>query len=356
MIDLAREYEGGPSFHFQLSLAPSGTTVLFGPSGSGKTTLLRMLAGLDRPDGGVAGFDGMTWFDHRARINLRPQERRIGYVTQEAALFPHLTVAGNVGFGVPRAERTPRTSEVMALIGLTNLAERFPGELSGGEKQRAALARAVASRPKILLLDEPLSALDTTSREALRRDLGRFLRAVGLPAVLVTHDRTEALALGDTVALIGEGRVLQQGPIAEVFSRPASLEAARVVGVEAVVPARIVSRSGEGLVTLDASGVSLTALDPGREVDLVFACIRAEEVIIEPVVAATSARNRLAATVKAIYPESPLVRIELDCGFTFFAYITRAALRELELAPGSSVSAIIKAPAVHLVPRQHAEP
>jgi molybdate transport system ATP-binding protein len=155
------------------------------------------------------------------------------------------------------------------------------------------------------------------------------------------------------VALVGEGRVLQQGPIAAVFSRPASVEAARVVGVEAVVAARVASRPGDGLVTLDASGVSLTALDPGEDIDLVFACIRADEVILEPGLAATSARNRLLATVRAIHYEGALVRVELDCGFPFTAFITRAALRDLDLREGSTVSAVIKAPAVHLVPRTH---
>ena len=140
--------------------------------------------------------------------------------------------------------------------------------------------------------------------------------------------------------------------IAEVFSRPASLEAARVVGVEAVVPARIISRNQDGLATLDASGVTLTALDPGAGVEFVFACIRADEVIIEPGASPTSARNRLAATVTAIHVESAMVRVELDCGFPLTAYITRAALRDLELREGSKIKAVIKAPAVHLVARE----
>lgn len=354
MIDIARAFSGGPSFRFELKLRATGTTVLFGPSGSGKTTLLRMLAGLDRPDRGHIRFDGATWFDSDTRVHVPPQNRRVGYVTQEPALFPHLNVSDNTGFGVPSNGRSARVTETLTLVGIADLADRFPHELSGGQKQRAALARAVAPRPQILLLDEPLSALDATARDALRRDLGRFLRAVSLPTVLVTHDRTEALALGDDVALIGENRVLQQGPIAEVFSRPVSVEAARVVGIEAVVPARIITRNNEGLATLDASGVTLTALDPGVGIDLVFACIRADEVIIEPGRSPTSARNRLAATVKAVHLESALVRVELDCGFSLTAYITRAALRELELREGSQVTAVVKAPAVHLVPRDGA--
>ena len=355
MIDVARSFPLGPSMRFRLALRDTGTTVLFGPSGSGKTTLLRLLAGLDVPDSGTIEVLGETWFDGAHNVCLKPQQRRVGYVTQEPALFPHLSVRDNIGFGVPKAERSARVLEVLTLAKLSGLEDRRPHELSGGQRQRVALARAVAARPRILLLDEPLSALDATARESLRRDLARFLRAVSLPAVLVTHDRAEALALGDDVALIADGRVLQQGPIADVFSRPTSVEAARVVGVEAVVPARVTSRTSEGLVTLDAAGVSLTALDPGQGVDLVFACIRADEVIIESGKTPTSARNRLPSTILAIHVEGALVRIEMDCGFALTAYITRTALRELDLHEGSSVSAIVKAPAVHLVVRNGRE-
>ena len=355
MIDVSKAFPGGPSLRFELGLRTGGTMVLFGPSGSGKTTLLRMLAGFDRPDRGRIQFGSSTCFDSAAGVNIPPQKRRIGYVTQEPALFPHLSVLENAGFGVPVPDRPTRVPKMLILMGVNDLAARFPHELSGGQKQRVALARAVAARPDVLLLDEPFSALDAVAREALRRDLGRFLRAVSLPTVLVTHDRAEALSLGDEVVLIADGRVLQQGPIADVFSRPASLEAARVVGIEAVVPARITGRS-EGLVTLDAEGVTLIAVDPGTEVIDVFACIRADEVILEPGPAPTSARNRLAATVTAVHLESALVRVELDCGFPLAAFITRASLRELNLSPGSKVSAMIKAPAVHLVPREAAAP
>lgn len=355
MIDIAKAFPGGPSLRFELTLRTTGTTVLFGPSGSGKTTLLRMLAGLDPPDRGRIRFGNATWFDGETGVHVPPQKRRVGYVTQESALFPHLSVLENAGFGVPVPDRPTRVPKMLVLMGVADLAGRFPHELSGGQKQRVALARAVAARPDVLLLDEPLSALDASAREALRRDLGRFLRAVSLPTVLVTHDRAEALALGDAVALIEGGRVVQQGPIADVFSRPASLEAARVVGIEAVVPARITARS-EGLVTLDASGVTLTALDPGTGITEVFACIRADEVILEPGPAPTSARNRLPATVTAVHQESALVRVDLDCGFPLAAFITRASLRELGLGPGSKVSAMIKAPAVHLVPREGGDP
>jgi molybdate transport system ATP-binding protein len=349
-VDVRKTFEGGPSLAFSLAIAPSRTTVLFGASGAGKTTLLRLVAGLDTPDAGTIRFDDDVWFDGATNTFRPPQTRRIGYVPQEGALFPHLSVRENVAFGAPKDDRR-RVDEMLALASVGDLADRSPSELSGGQKQRVSLARAMATRPRLLLLDEPLSALDGASRDSLRRDLAKFLRASGLPALLVTHDRSEALALGDDVALVAGGRIVQTGPIAEVFSRPSSIEAARVVGVETVIPARVTGRRADGLVTLDAAGVALTALDPGPDVVNVFACVRAEEVLLEPESHATSARNRLAAIVRAIHPEGALVRVDLDCGFALAAYVTRAALDELALREGSNVRAVIKAPAIHLVAR-----
>lgn len=351
MIDVARSYRGGPTLRYSLDLPTAGTTVLFGPSGGGKTTLLRLLAGLDAPDSGTIAFGDRAWFDSGRNVNVPPQGRRIGYVTQEPALFPHLDVAANVGFGVAPADRPRRIGEALSLVGVSDLAGRMPGTLSGGQKQRVALARALAPAPVLLLLDEPLSALDGLAREGLRRDLGRTLRETGTPAVLVTHDHGEALALGDHVAIVAEGRILQTGPIAQVFSRPASLEAARIVGIETVLEARIVGEPLEGLVTLEASGVRLTAVSPGGDARDVFACIRADEVILEPSAGSTSARNRLPGIVREVREEGSLVRIDVDCGVPLAVRVTRPAARELGLAPGAPITAVIKAPAVHLIPR-----
>jgi molybdate transport system ATP-binding protein len=218
-----------------------------------------------------------------------------------------------------------------------------------------ALARALAPRPRLLLLDEPLSALDTPTREALRGELRHLLEQAGVPAIVVTHDRVEALALGDRLAVLVDGRVRQVGPVHEVFSAPVDVEVARVVGTENVFPARLVRRE-DGLVvvrTAGEPGAELVAVDPGGVEEEAYACVRAEEVVLEPTEGhASSAQNRLAGAILARSAEGPLVRLTVDCGVKLVALVTRASADRLGLVPGAPVSAVVKAPSVRVVPRK----
>jgi molybdate transport system ATP-binding protein len=333
-------------------------TVLFGPSGAGKTTLLRCVAGLERPDSGsLVAFGDEVWCDERRHVPAR--SRRVGLLFQDHALFPHLDVDANVAYGllgVPRSLRAGRVAEVLATSGAGHLAGRLVGELSGGEAQRVALARALAPRPRLLLLDEPLSALDTPTRSRLRVDLREVLVRSGTPTLLVSHDRTEVLALADRVAVVVGGRVLQVGSPAEVFGRPADAAVAHVVGVETAAPGVVRSR-GEGVLGVEVGACRLTAVEvPGEAAlgpgDEVLVCIRAEDVALELPGRGgqSSPRNHLPGTVTAVAVDGPLVRVDVDCGFPLAAYITRPAREELGLAPGSAVVASVKGPAVHLVP------
>lgn len=217
--------------------------VLFGPSGAGKTLTLQALAGLLRPDAGRIVVNGRVFFDADAAIDVAPRHRRIGYVFQGHALFPHLTVAGNVGFGLrsaPRAARLRRKREVLERLGLAGLEQRYPQELSGGQRQRVALGRALAIEPALLLLDEPLSALDAPLRRALRDDLRDVLRQFSVAAVVVTHDFTEAYRLADRIVVYEAGRVVQSAPRAELLWRPASEAVARIVGIRNVLHGTVV--------------------------------------------------------------------------------------------------------------------
>jgi molybdate transport system ATP-binding protein len=230
--------------------AGDGVSVLFGPSGSGKTLTLQCLAGLVRPEAGRIVVDGRVLFDGEAAIHVPPQERRLGYVFQGYALFPHLTVRANIAFGLHRhapAERARRTAAVMEKLGLAGLGDRHPRELSGGQRQRVALGRALAIEPALLLLDEPLSALDVPARRALRDELQAVLADWNIPTVLVTHDFSEAYQLGDRVVIYEAGRVRQSGSRGELLWRPASESVARILGFRNVLHGRVAEVSPTGL-------------------------------------------------------------------------------------------------------------
>lgn len=356
-VEVERRFRRGPTIAaaFELDLAVAQTLVLFGPSGSGKTTILRCLAGLERPDRGRIAAAEEVWFDAVSRVDAAPQRRSVGYLPQGFALFPHLDVRANIAYGIAAGsgrERDTRVAELIALLRLDGLEWRRPGQLSGGQQQRVALGRALARRPRLLLLDEPLSALDAPMREALRGELRLLLLASGVPAIVVTHDRIEALVLGDRVAVMADGAVRQLGPTLEVFDRPADETVARIVGIETVIPATVLGAS-EGLVRLLVGEVQLTALGDWPTEAEVLVSIRAEDVIVvnesTDVSGALSARNRVPGRVVSIEPAGPLVRVRIDCGFPLVAAVTRPALEELALRPGSSVAIILKAPAVHVI-------
>jgi molybdate transport system ATP-binding protein len=357
IVDIDKTFRSGASVSacFEAAMHAGSVVVVFGPSGSGKTTLVRSIAGLEQPDRGQIICAGEKWFES-PRLSVAPQDRRVGYVGQQPALFPHLSVRANIGYGLngrSTAARERRIAEMLALFDLIRLEARHPAELSGGEAQRVALARALAPEPRMVLLDEPFAALDVTARVRLRSDLRSIVRRLGASVVLVTHDRTDAIAIGDELIVLAAGRVRQVGPVLDVFRRPADLVVARTVGVESVVPARVV-RSENGLVELAVAAHIMRAVDDearGGQPE-VFACIRAEDVTLQRTAAAgVSARNHLSGRIVAIESEGALERVTVDCGFPLVSLITRDAREELSLAEGSPIVAAIKAAAVHLVPR-----
>jgi molybdate transport system ATP-binding protein len=350
-----RQFPGGPEIMAEDLRMEAGITVLFGASGSGKTTMLRCLAGLERPDAGEIHFGEEIWFRKSDRRFLPACNRQVGFVPQDYALFPHLTVAANIRYGLkelPAAQREVRTAESLEWLGLNGLEKRLPHELSGGQQQRVALARAVVRRPKLLLLDEPMAALDTPTRLRLRGELRQLLRQVGIPTVLVTHDRFEALALGDRVVVLHEGKNVQQGSVPEVFSRPVNRAVAEITAVETIQPGQILEVK-DGLATVTVGAVRLTALAGDLPADThdVYVCIRAEEVVLMRMEAVPSSpRNRLPATVLGVVREGPLLRVNLDCGFPLTALLTRQAGEELALHEGMPLVALVKAPQVYLIP------
>ena len=355
-VDCRKTFPGRFTVAAQLSLPldPPRVMILFGPSGSGKTTLLRCLAGLEWPEEGRIQFGSTIWVDASSNVRLSPQARRIGYMPQDYALFPTHTVAGNIEYGLSdlQAEaRRERVRELIVLLQLQGLEQAKPAQLSGGQQQRVALARAIARRPQILLLDEPLSALDAPTRVKLCSELRMLLTQLAIPAMVVTHDWAEALTLGDIIAVMSGGQVLQVGSPQEVFSRPATAEVAQIVGIETVVQGQVVANDN-GLATVSVNEAILKGLGTDVSGSAVYVCIRAEDVLLEQAGSGvTSARNHLSGYVTEVLPQGLLVTVTVDCGFPLRAVITRGAREELGLETGSVVVAAIKAGAVHLVPR-----
>ena len=332
----------------------SRVTAIFGPSGAGKTSLLDLIAGLRRAPSAFIQLDDRVLTNTASGLSVPTRERGLGYVPQDLALFPHLSVRRNLLYGCKSGGVTDPGfgfDQVIEILEIQALISRDVTELSGGEKQRVALARSLLASPRLLLLDEPLARLDTPLKAKIIPYLTRIRDEFHIPMLCVTHDRFEALALADEIVVLLDGRVLQTGAVLEVFNRPANAGVAKIVGVETVQPGCITGVS-EGLATVKIRAVTLTALAPTFAAREVFVCLRGEEVVLQrDPVTPNSVRNRLSARVVALHAEGALVRAELDAGFPLFALVTRPACVELALREGETITALIKAPAIHLVPR-----
>jgi molybdate transport system ATP-binding protein len=313
---------------------------LVGPSGAGKTTVLRAIAGLVRPVRGSVECDGETWFDSARRVDLRPEERSVGFLFQDFALFPHLSVERNVGFG-GRA----RAGELLERFGIPHLARALPRELSGGERQRVALARALAREPKTLLLDEPTAALDAHTRTAVRAELGELLRELGLPTLLVTHDFEDAAALADRVGVLVDGELRQVAAPADLVAAPADAFVASLAGGTLVDGVAHASRDGLTEVLLgDGARVYSTDEASGPVSVLVYPW----EVSLGLEPADDSALNHLRGPVASLVPVGNRVRVRVG---ELTAEVTAASAERLGLAPGRPVVASFKATATRLLPR-----
>jgi molybdate transport system ATP-binding protein len=342
IADIDKQFDGGPRVEASIRIPDAAsTTILFGPSGAGKSTVLRCIAGLEKLTAGRIVFDGHDW------TKTPPQKRSIGFLFQEFALFPHLRVRDNIAYAMKHS--TGVVEQVASMLRVNDLLDRWPSELSGGQQQRVALARVLARKPRLLLLDEPLSALDAATRDHVRAELAHLLQSVGIPAIVVTHDWVDALTLGGQMLVMSGGRVLQTGPPQEVFTRPQHREVAAAVGVETVVAGRLQSREA-GTALLQVGSGHLVAADPGGEEMDFYVCIRGEDVTLEKGRAEqSSARNHLRGTVAEIVPAGVLTKVVVDAGFQLVALVTRQAVADLELVKGAQVFAVFKASAVHLI-------
>jgi molybdate/tungstate transport system ATP-binding protein len=320
--------------------------IILGPTAAGKTLILETIAGFYTPQEGRILLNGMDV------THTPPEKRSIGFVYQDYSLFPHMTVKENIAFGLkmrktPRGEVETRVQEIMDSTKISHLKARFPVTLSGGEHQRVALARALVIDPEILLLDEPLSALDPRTQESLREEMKRIHEERGTTTIHVTHNQTEALILADRVAIIMEGEMVQVDTPQSVFNEPSSVEIANFVGIENVIGGRIKSNEG-GVALIDVGGYRIHALSELKE-GKVNVFVRPENIIISKARLSSSARNSVKGKIVKINQFGATFKISMDNGLS--ALVTRQALEELGLKVGGTVYASFKATAIHLIKR-----
>ena len=331
----------------ELTVADGDTVALVGPSGAGKTTVLRVVSGLLRPRRGIVSLGNRTWLDTSAGIDVPPERRRVGYLFQEYALFPHLDVLANVRFGAPRRATVDDLLERFQIAHLTKARVR---DLSGGERQRVALARALALEPGVLLLDEPLSALDAHTKAAVRIELHELLRELAQPTILVTHDFEDAAALADRVGVIVDGHILQHGTAAELVASPVDPFVASFTGATLLEGTAGPGSNGLTEVVLDVGGTAWTT-DPGA--GRVGLAIYPWEVSLSRELPSDSAVNHIRATVASVVPLGNRARIRVG---PIVAEVTAASADRLRLREGDVVVASFKATATRLLPLRPERP
>jgi molybdate transport system ATP-binding protein len=330
--------------------AAPGVTIVFGESGSGKTTLLRAVAGLVTPDAGRIAVGDRVLFDADAAVNVEASRRRAGFVFQHLALFPHLTAAANIAYGLDRltaSERRARVAAIAASFRIGHLLDQRPGQISGGERQRVGLARSLVTDPDVLLLDEPLSALDHATQSRIIADLRQWNDAHAIPILYVTHSQREADALGARVLVLENGAIVADGTPAQVMTAPSRDSVARLVGFENLLEATIVARHVDaGVMVSRLTGTTVDVETPLADAEAgapVRIAIRADDILVgveRP--HGLSARNVIAGTVRRLDRDGGDVRVTVDVGVAVEAHVTPASANELALAPGRGVWLVIK--------------
>jgi molybdate transport system ATP-binding protein len=340
--------------------AEPGFNILFGPSGAGKTTLLDCVSGLATPDAGRIAVDGRVLFDRAAGVDIPVSKRGVGYVLQDLALFPHLTVERNTEYGVghlPRAERAQRAAAMLQEFRIDHLREQRPTKISGGERQRVALARSLVTDPCVLLLDEPLAALDAATKSKILDDLRQWNQAHRIPILYVTHSREEVMALGESVLVMEEGRIIAQGTPHEVMRAPVQETIAQLAGFENIFDATVyLIHDDRGTLTCRLAGTEgksalletpLIRAETGTHLRV---GIRAGDILlatVKPV--GLSARNVLAGHLVSLERRDMMISVRVDCGVEMQVYVTLAARDALELAAGKKVWLVIKTHSCHLM-------
>ena len=350
--------EGGSQFALDVELTvAAGFTILFGASGAGKTTLLDCIAGLQTPDDGTIAMGEAVLFNSQSRVNLPARRRSVAYLMQSLALFPHMTVEQNVQYGLAslsQDDRNARSGEVLESFRISSLVRRRPREISAGESQRVALARALVTRPRVLLLDEPLTALDAITKARILDDLRAWNRRHRIPILYVTHDREEVFALGESAIVLEEGRIIAQGSPHEVLQRPQSETVAQLAGFENIFDCFVIgSHPEQGTMTCRIAGSTLDIEVPLVRVNAslpVRVGIRAGDILLaSSLPQGLSARNVLDGTITSLDQRDTKVVATVTCGPAFEVHLTLGARESLQLKVGARVWLVIKTYSCHLL-------
>ena len=357
-VRLQKRVNAAFQLEVDVSIQP-GINILFGPSGAGKTTLLDCVAGLSKPETGEISIGSRCLFDSSKNIAVPVTKRNVGYVFQDLALFPHLSVEANIGYGLAalaEPERRQRIAESMESLQIAALGLRRPSELSGGERQRVALARALVTKPSVLLLDEPLAALDLPVRMKIADDLRRSVQSMAISVLYVTHSRDEVFMLGENLLVLEAGKVIAEGTPHQVLSAPRMETVAQLSGFENIFDAEVTS------IHEDRGTMSCRLASPDKTIDLETPLVRAklgerlrigisagDILLATEKPAGLSARNLLQGRLISMGRRDAIIVVRVNCGVEFVVHLTLGARDSLALAPGREVWVIIKTHSCHLL-------
>lgn len=342
----AKKAEFSLKAHFSLD---NEIAVLFGPSGVGKTLTLQVIAGLVKPDKGRIVVNSKIYFDSERNINLSPQERRVGYVFQNYALFPHLTVEGNIVFGLKKRDSL---KDMISFFGIGGLEKRYPDQISGGQQQRVALARALIIKPDILLLDEPFSALDQVMRMRLRIDLKKIQSEHGIPMLMITHNPVEAYTMADRLIVYSHGRVEQIGSPKEIFNKPKNRDVAKLVGINNIFKGVVLDIKDEEVLIESQEKITapkISGLEIGEEITW---CIRPDQVMVmhedKPFRRAV-AENLFSGKIVEVIPKGASYSLFLEGALNLETEIPAHAFERLNLMVGKIIRVSLKKSAIHII-------
>ncbi len=327
--------------------------VLFGPSGAGKTLTLECIAGLEVPDKGYINVNGITYFDFEKSINISPQKRNTGYLFQNFALFPHLTVEENIIFGLRSGNNTKeKMQEMLDVFEIHGLEKRYPSQLSGGQRQRVALARALITRPKILLLDEPFSSLDYIVRMRLRRDLKKIRKIIKIPIILITHNPVEAYTMADTIIVYKHGGIEQIAPPKEIFSKPINENVAKLVGMNNIFKGKILDIINDEVMIQSHKKIIAPGMEGLQIGEKVIWCIRPDQVMMvreDRPLGKTVASNIFSGRITEIISNGATYLLYIDGDFNLEIEMPSHAFERLDIKHGQIIRVSLKKSAIHII-------